>query len=392
VRILWIYRVYADANSHITTWRETHRILKVRHDIHYIFACKHDDRCFTKHATLIRKFPVRGLAFVHFLLAGFVAFRRMVRRLRPDLIIFDHFTAPYSLTLTRHRRRPAIVLDLRQAKYSNESAWHAGRLSKAFTKAVLRLNRRTHDGITFISEDLRNQLLADMEMPLHPRHHVWPSGVDPEMFDPIKYSGPARDRTSFDVFFHGSITDGRGLAETVAALPILRSWNVPAVFTIVGDGPYLAHIKQRVLALDVANMVRIEASVPYDQIPRLISKAHVCAMAYPQSDFWEGNVPIKLLEYMAMEKVILTTPIGAFQRVTRGTSCAHVIPDHRPETIARGIADLYARRDELPLMGRVGRTIVSEHYTWRAVSENLEAFLEQVVRLHRAGPADPEGF
>jgi len=383
MRILWLYRVYADVPTHITTWRETHRHLKARHDIHYIFAAKRDGSCFTDQATLVFKLPRRGLAFLHFLFEAFRAFRRQYKQLQPDLVIFDQFTIIFSLMYLRARRRPAFVLDLRQAKYSNAAAWHSGRLMTAYTKWVLRLNRERQEAITYISEGLRGQLLRDMRMPLHSRELIWPSGVDLEIFDPRAHSGPG-ERAEFRLFFHGSVTDGRGLAQTIRALPALRDLGVPVTFMIVGDGAYLADLRRLAAQLNVLQLVVFRELVPFDEVPALIADADVAMMAYPTSDFWEGNVPIKLLEYMAMEKVVLTTPVQAFRAITENASCAYFIEDSSTESITRGVAYLHRHRDRLREWGKAGREIVRRRYAWHAIADSLDEFLTSVAHDHRS--------
>ena len=382
MKVLWLYRVYADVNTHITTWRETDRHLKQRHEIHYIFACRHSRQCFTDQATLIPKLPRRGLAFLHFLLAGFGAFRRQYRALQPDLVIFDQFTILYSLMFLGAKQRPAFVLDLRQAKYSNAAAWHSGRLMRAYTKCVLGLNRDRHEGITYISEGLRQQLLRDMRMPLNPRQLIWPSGVDPDLFRPDSGHSSSSDAAELRLFFHGSLTDGRGLAETIRAMRLLRERAIPASFTVVGDGTYLDTLRRLAAELEVEDRVHFRPLVPFDQVPALIAEAEICMMAYPLTDFWEGNVPIKLLEYMSMQKVVLTTPVRAFRTITEDASCAHFIADNTPASIAGGVEYLYWNRAHLRDWGRAGRDIVQRRYTWKAIADDLDKFLTETVNYH----------
>jgi glycosyltransferase involved in cell wall biosynthesis len=375
-----MYRVNADAKTHITTWRETHRHLRDRHRIHYLFAYKKRPECFTSDSTLIRKVPISGVSFMHFFLASFAAFLRLQRSFAPDLIVCDQYSILYTLPLFLRRRRPALVLDLRHASYSNTAAWQGGTALRCYTRWILKLNRRFHDGITYISESLRQQLLTDMQMPLHPRHLIWPSGVDPDIFSPAQVRSPRDASADFNLFFHGSVTDGRGLAETISALPMLRERGVPAVFTIVGDGAFLPFLKDLARSLAVEAHVRFVEPVPYDEIPALIERADVCMMPYPTTEFWEGNVPIKLLEYMAMQKVVLTTPVKAFRAITRDCGCAHVVDSNEPANIAAGIEHLYVQRDRLADWGAAGREIVREHYTWRAIADDLDRFFSAVAR------------
>lgn len=386
MKIIWIYRVLADGNTHITTWRETYRHLKRRHEIHYIFPYKSEPRCFADHAVLIEKKRIPVISFLHFLFASFMALRRLNRSLRPDVIVLDQFTAFFALPMLVSRRRPALVLDLRQAKYSNEARWFSGTLFRLYTRWVLKFNRRYQDGISFISEGLRAQLLRDMSMPLHPNYLVWPSGVDPQLFDPRAVPTPTLHGKSLRLFFHGSVTDDRGLAETVRALALLQASNVDATFTVVGDGSYLPSLKRLADELGVADRMEFHELVPYEQVPALIATADVCMMAYPINDYWEGNVPIKILEYLAMEKMVLCTRLNALKTIVGDAPCACFIESNDPERIAAALRELNQNRDSLAERGRSGRELVRARYSWEAISADIDRFLTDTVQAHRRTP------
>lgn len=369
----------ADGHTHITTWRETHRYLRAEHDVHYIFPYARERRCFTDQATLIKKVKWPGLAFAHFWIAGFFAFLKLNRRLQPDVVIFDQFTALYSLILGLRKRKPLLLLDLRQAKYSNNSRWFSGSLFRAYTRCVLKLNRRYHDGITFISDGLRQQLLKDMAMPLHENYLIWPSGVDPEIFDPHTVSSSGETPGTLRLFFHGSVTADRGLAESIKALALLKNSDLRFTFTVVGNGPYLAQLKRLAIELKIADRMRFLDPVPYEEVPRLIADADVCMMPYPINEYWEGNVPIKILEYMAMQKVVLCTELKVFRAISQGSSCAWFIENNSPELIAEALRHLSRNSNILPAWGKIGREIVRTHYTWQAISGNINRFLTQTA-------------
>ncbi len=386
MKIIWIYRVLADGHTHITTWRETYRHLRAKHEIHYIFPYEKVPKSFADHAILIKKVKWSGVAFVHYLLHAIVAFIQLNRTVQPDVVILDQFSALFSIIYAFRRNRPVIILDLRQAKYSNEGKWFAGRMLRGYTRLILRFNRRYQDGISYISEGLRQQILKDMQMPLNDNYLIWPSGVDPAIFAPPNARAADQQHKGFELFFHGSVTHDRGLAETIAALAMVRDRGLAMRFTIVGDGAYLSVLKSQAAKLGVDHLIDFKPLVPFDEIPALIAGADVCMMPYPISDYWEGNVPIKMLEYMAMEKVVLCTDLQAFRKITRSSSCARIIPDNAPETIAGALADLYSHRDRLSEWGQVGREIVKADYTWQAIAQHIDEFVEHTAmrrkRMH----------
>jgi glycosyltransferase involved in cell wall biosynthesis len=177
------------------------------------------------------------------------------------------------------------------------------------------------------------------------------------------------------VFFHGSVTPNRGLAETIQALSILKSKKVPFRFTIIGDGNYLSFLKKKVISLELDDYVIFREPEDYNKMPYYISKADICTMAYPTGGFWEGNVPLKLLEYMAMGKVVLCSNLKVFKDISKEAKFALFIDDNSPEKIAEALIFAWINKDSLHEWGVSGCEIVSKEYTWEAISNNIHSYI-----------------
>src|SRR5690606_33468415 len=104
------------------------------------------------------------------------------------------------------------------------------------------------------------------------------------------------------------------------------------------------------------------------------SEADLCMLTYPVIDYWEGNVPIKILEYMAMEKVVLCSELKVFRNITESAPCAIFIDDNQPAKIAAGVTKAMAHKEHFSKWGKSGREIVDRRFTWAAVAAGLHTF------------------
>jgi len=86
-------------------------------------------------------------------------------------------------------------------------------------------------------------------------------------------------------------------------------------------------------------------------------------------------VPLKLLEYLAMKKVVIVTDILAHRLVVGTEKCGIYVSSVKPTEIAKSIMYAYRNREKLEEWGAAGRTIIDEKYSWEKVAKDLESYL-----------------
>jgi glycosyltransferase involved in cell wall biosynthesis len=137
-------------------------------------------------------------------------------------------------------------------------------------------------------------------------------GVDPERFNPSKVSG-IRMRERFGIqkddlvlFYMGWIYGFSGLQDVVSSL---REVEGPPKLKllIVGDGENFADLKEHVKRTGLSERVIMTGRMPYDDIPSLVAAADVCIMPSRENDIMRDIVPIKMYEYLAMHKPVVST-------------------------------------------------------------------------------------
>jgi len=122
----------------------------------------------------------------------------------------------------------------------------------------------------------------------------------------------------------------------------------------------------------------LQGPVPYEQMPACIAGCDIGMLAYPDVEFWRTSNPLKLLEYMAMNKPVIARDIEAFRAIIGGSGCAMFLSDNSPAAIAEALAEAYQRRRELPALGAGGRAQVLAYYTWEAQAISLMQFLHAI--------------
>lgn len=136
--------------------------------------------------------------------------------------------------------------------------------------------------------------------------------ADERIFNPqATAESRPRDRNTFKMIYHGSITKRYGLDLAVQAVDQVRR-QIPGIhLTIVGRGEYRPALMQRVEDLNLQDHVQFLDTLPIAALPQLICQADIGITPYRRDIFTDGCLPTKLMEYMAlgMTAIAARTPV-----------------------------------------------------------------------------------
>jgi len=138
-------------------------------------------------------------------------------------------------------------------------------------------------------------------------------------------------------------------------------------WTIAGDGPDAAQLRQSLLPLDNEKRVLFAGPVGYSDIPRLFREHDIFLLC---SDY-EG-LPLSLLEGMGHGLIPVVTDIesGIREVVTPGNG--FLIPPDAPDGYAAAIHRLSRSRDEMATLSRNAREAVMSGYSSEIMADRWE--------------------
>lgn len=94
-----------------------------------------------------------------------------------------------------------------------------------------------------------------------------------------------------------------------------------------------------------------------------------------------GGMRVKMLEAMAMGKIILTTSVGA--EGIGGVDGQHYLIADTPETFATTIAEIYAGKFDLLQISKAARKHVEEHFSQNAISKDVDYFCRHLAGVEQ---------
>jgi glycosyltransferase involved in cell wall biosynthesis len=211
---------------------------------------------------------------------------------------------------------------------------------------------------------------------------VWTSGVSTTLFDPEKYamSGRALKRTlglsdKFIVIYHGSLGPKRGVLEAADSIIELGGKYRNVLLFLLGSGPALPNLMRVVQERKIEDRVLVHEPVDYEDVPKYISMSDIGIVPLPDIPDWRNQSPLKLLEYLAMRKVVIVTDINAHREILGDSKCGIYVSSADAKQIAKAIEYAYDNKENLKDLGSGGRKIIVEKYDWKKVAKDFDSYL-----------------
>ncbi|MCX6639762.1 MAG: glycosyltransferase [bacterium] len=297
---------------------------------------------------------------------------------RPDVLITDWTSATLTRFVVSLKRlgisKIRLVHDVRTVPVKED-----GGRGRHVYEVALNFAKKYFDGITTITVPLRSELCKEFGFSEN-QIAVWTSGVDENHFHP-QDSGNLRDQlglvNNFIVFYHGSVNVNRGVLELAMATDYLK--DIPELrLLIVGAGNQWDRLMQ-VVNDQRLDQVILKPSVPYNEIPRWIALADLCAVPLPDHPWWRVSSPLKLIEYLSMAKPVLLTDMVAHRAILPDDDQAFYVSSIQPDVLAEGIRRAYQQRQRFAELGVQGQKIALSSLTWQAQAEILKDYLQRVL-------------
>jgi len=180
---------------------------------------------------------------------------------------------------------------------------------------------------------------------------------------------------AYVIFFMGWIYHFSGVKEVASAL---SRWNgrFKFMFMVVGDGDAYPDLLEMKAKTNMHNLILL-GKQPFDRIPELLAAADICILpAYRDAPEMQNIVPIKLYEYLAAGKPVVSTRIPGVVKEFGFYSGIFYVSS--PEEVLPKCASLIEKMD----LQKEGESIAlaSSKFDWKEIVERFEDELEAICR------------
>jgi len=185
---------------------------------------------------------------------------------------------------------------------------------------------------------------------------------------------------AFVLGYAGVLREWIDLAPVFSAVRELSRTGVPVKLLLVGEEGGLA--KNRTLAREhgVQDRVVFTGTVPYSQVSEYISCMDVCLLPFKNNAVSLNAVPLKLFEYMACRKPVISICCTGAVFDAVGNRVLYVSGS---EELTERCLKIYKIRGLGEELGAEGQRFVRNYHSWERICSRLEQVLLEIKSCKR---------
>jgi len=311
---------------------------------------------------------------------------QVVREVRPD-ILHAHSPVLNAIPALRVGRRAGIPVVYEVRAFWEDAAVTLGTGSEGGPR--YRLTRwletralRQADAITTICEGLRGDIAA--RGIAADKITVIPNAVNVDEFaggSPAD-SGLAASLglTGKSVLgFLGSFYSYEGLHHALQAMPQMLAGNSDLRLLLVGGGPEEARLKELAGQMGIQDKVIFTGRVHHAEVQKYYDLVDV--LVYPRVPvrLTELVTPLKPLEAMALNKVMVASDVGGHRELIRDGETGNLFAAGDVDDLAKTILRVLANRAAWPAQIAAGRKFVEQERSWKNSVARYAPVYEKLV-------------
>jgi glycosyltransferase involved in cell wall biosynthesis len=211
------------------------------------------------------------------------------------------------------------------------------------------------------------------------------NGANTELFKPMD-SEKCKEELGLSkeyryVGFIGALAPWQGVEQLIEIAPKVMDKIPEARIIIVGDGTLRSKLEKSSEELGIRDKIIFTGFVPYESVPKYINAFEVCVAPFSGI---ERNVrysfsAIKLYEYMACGKPIVTTDVVGIKREIRDQNLGKMVEADDLGGLISNIIELMQDSKLRSDIGNRARAWVASEHSWKNVAKRIEKVCENVL-------------
>lgn len=298
---------------------------------------------------------------------------RQMEEFKPDVVIgFGLLNSWLAIRKAKRRNNPFVMYVM--------DALHLlvpQKILRPIAKEVEKNNNANSDRVISLNEGLREYTVrmgAKRE-----KTEVIRSGIDLKRYSlkiegkkiRKKYGIKNKDKV---VFFMGWLYNFSGLKEV--ALKLSNYKNIK--FLIVGEGDAYEDLKKLRLEEGIKDKLILAGKQPFEKIPEYIAASDICLLPAQDNDIMRDIVPIKMYEYLAMGKPVISTKLkGVMLEFGEDNGVIYVNSPEKVLERANQMSNIEIKQE-----GKKARRF-AEKCDWKNLVDQFEKSLKKIITQSR---------
>lgn len=306
----------------------------------------------------------------------FIKENRIIKREKPDLIIMRMDVYKISALLLAKIHKIPLVVELdNPVVYEFKTFQPNYKTSKLILNFFEKINLKYADKVFTVSQEIKEYYvrkgIAASQI------EVIYNGVNINQFNPAVDAAEALQKyklgNALIIGFVGTFHYWHGIESLKTLMKNVIRLNDNVKFLMVGSGgPMVKNLQTFIDSEGLSENVIFTGLIPYQKIPQHIAVMDIVLAPYSKLDFFYYS-PLKIFEYMACGKAVVTTGIGQILDLIKdGETGLLCEPDNINEMIAK-INSLILDDSKRMKMGKAARQFIANNHSWDAQAQRLSS-------------------
>ena len=301
--------------------------------------------------------------YLHF----YPGLRRLLRKIDPDVIhLWEEPWSIVALEAQLLRRRAALVLEVDQnilkrlpppfERIRNYVLGHTDHVLSRSPDATMVVRARGYHG------------------PVTPIGY----GVDLSTFTPVRHPAAFSERSVLRIGYVGRLIEEKGIDEVLDAMALA---GAPVSFSIMGEGPYEAKLRERVAALGLSNRVTFRGwGVPAD-VADFIRNLDALVLLTRTTKAVREQFGRVIIEAQACGVPVIGSTCGAIPDVVGDGGW--IVPERDARGLREVLDSIAGDPAQLRAKGYAARENVQARFTYEAVATALQTACKAAAKAVR---------
>jgi glycosyltransferase involved in cell wall biosynthesis len=315
------------------------------------------------------------------LVTNFFGMLKLFRKNRPDIMIGFSITNGFiGLILAKLFRIPYIFyyIDLLHTLVPVSSAQY-------FAKLLSKFLFKKSDCVIVVTSFLQSYVINEGAPP--EKVQILLNGIslentiiNREKLGNLK-SELSIEENDFVLLYMGYLYSFAGLKEIIDYYDkSVKSKLFKIKFIIVGDGEMYAKLSDHIKKLDAA-WVTLTGKVPFFDLTEYIELADLCLLSFALNEVTKDITPVKVMEYMAMKKPVLSNSLPSVVREIGENN--GVIFAQNQKNLIEEIGELINQKPKLKKIGQEGFELIKAKYVWSKILDDLKKIMLEIIKKKR---------
>lgn len=306
----------------------------------------------------------------------FIKENRIIKSEKPDLIIMRMDVYKISaLLLSKIHKIPFVVELDNPVVYEFKTFQPNYKTSNLILDFFEKINLKYADKVFTVSHEIKD-FYVEKGIAASQIEIIY-NGVNINQFHPAVDSAEVLQKYKLDnaliIGFVGTFHYWHGIESLKTLMKNVIQVNDYVKFLMVGSGgPMVKELQEFIDSERISENVIFTGLVPYQKIPKHIAVMDIVLAPYSKLDFFYYS-PLKIFEYMACGKAVITSGIGQIlDLIQDGKTGLLCEPGNIDEMITK-INSLIFEDSKRVNMGKAARQFIANNHSWDAQAQRLSS-------------------